>query len=155
MLGKRVTPSRQLGLGLDLSTKKTCNRELPDETDRFCGPRWCRSLSGTARGPRPAGWLSFRHRDDAAHSLPAAMARLSNLAIEEGLHDVPLYREFAGLGDGLSRLLDEPAILPFRHLLKALEVAIDMLRVVNAILQAKGLMSRMGTAVDAALIAAP
>ena len=80
---------------------------------------------------------------------------LSDPAMEEALHDVPLYREFAGLGDGVSRLPDETTILRFRHLLETHDLAVDMLRVVNDILQAKGLMLRTGTAVDATLIAAP
>ena len=75
--------------------------------------------------------------------------------MEEALHDVPLYREFAGLGDGASRLPDETTILRFRHLLEAYGLAIDMLWVVNDILQAKGMLLRAGTAVDATLIAAP
>ena len=83
---------------------------------------------------------------------------LSDPAVEELLHDVPpykLHREFAGLGDGVSRLPDETTFLRFRHLLEAHDLAIDMLRVVNDILQAKGLLLRIGTAVDATLIAAP
>jgi IS5 family transposase len=75
--------------------------------------------------------------------------------MEEALHDVPLYREFAGLGDGASRLPDETTILRFRHLLEAHDLAADMLRVVNDILQTKGLMLRTGTVVDATLISAP
>jgi len=80
---------------------------------------------------------------------------LSDPAMEEALHDIPLYREFAGLGDGVSRLPDESTILRFRHLLEEHDLAADMLRVVNDILQAKGLLLRAGTAVDATLIAAP
>ena len=80
---------------------------------------------------------------------------LSDPAMEESLHDVPLYREFAGLGDGVSRLPDETTILRLRHLLEAHDLSVDMLRVVNDILQAKGLLLRTGTAVDATLIAAP
>jgi IS5 family transposase len=83
------------------------------------------------------------------------MVSLSDPAMEEALHDVPLYREFAGLGDGVSRLPDETTILRFRHLLEAHDLAADMLRVVNDILQTKGLMLRTGTAVDATLISAP
>ncbi len=79
----------------------------------------------------------------------------SDQAMEEALHDVPLYREFAGLDDGASRLPDEATILRFRHLLEAHDLAFDMLRAVNDILQAKGLMLRTETAVDATLIAAP
>jgi len=50
---------------------------------------------------------------------------------------------------------DESTILRFRHLLEANDLARDILRVVNDILQANGLLLRAGTAVDATLIAAP
>src|SRR5690606_5472201 len=59
------------------------------------------------------------------------------------------------LGEGMARLPDETTILRFRHLLERHNLAADMLRVVNDILQAKGLMLRTGTAVDATLISAP
>jgi IS5 family transposase len=59
----------------------------------------------------------------------------------------------AGWHDG--RLPDETTILRFRHLLEKHDLAVDMLRVVNDILQAKGLLMRTGTVVDATLIAAP
>ena len=80
---------------------------------------------------------------------------LSYPAMEEALHDTPFFRNFAGLGDGALRLPDESTILRFRHLLEEHDLAADMLRVVNDILQAKGLLLRAGTAVDATLIAAP
>ena len=80
---------------------------------------------------------------------------LSDPAMEEALHDVPLYREFAGLGDGVSRLPDETTILRFRHLLEAHDLAAQMVRVANDVLQANGLMLRTGTPVDATLISAP
>jgi IS5 family transposase len=80
---------------------------------------------------------------------------LSDPAMEEALHDVPLYREFAKLGDAQARLPDETTILRFRHLLERHNLAPDMLRLVNDILLAKGLMLRTGTAVDATLISAP
>jgi transposase, IS5 family len=80
---------------------------------------------------------------------------LSDPAMEEALHDVPLYREFAKLEGVTARLPDETTILRFRHLLERHELAVDMLRVVNDILQAKGLMMRTGTAVDATLLSAP
>ena len=80
---------------------------------------------------------------------------LSDPAMEEALHDVPLYREFAKLGDARARLPDETTILRFRHLLERHNLAPDMLRLVNDLLLAKGLMLRTGTAVDATLISAP
>ena len=74
--------------------------------------------------------------------------------MEEALHDMPVYREFAKLDGVLDRLPDESTILRFRHLLEKHDLATDMLRVVNDILQAKGLMMKKGTVVDATLIAA-
>jgi len=56
---------------------------------------------------------------------------LSDPAMEEALHDVPLHLEFAGLGSGASRIPDETTILRFRHLLEKHDLAVDMLRVVN------------------------
>ena len=53
---------------------------------------------------------------------------LSDPAMEESLHDVPPYqlpREFAGLGDGVSRLPHETTILRSRHLLEARDLAVD------------------------------
>jgi IS5 family transposase len=43
---------------------------------------------------------------------------LSDPAMEEALHDVPLFREFAGLDNWNMCLPDESTILRFRHLLK-------------------------------------
>jgi len=80
---------------------------------------------------------------------------LSDPAMEEALHDVPLYREFARLDGATARLTDEITILRFRHLLEKHELAVDMLGVVNDLLQHRGLMLRSGTAVDATLISAP
>ena len=80
---------------------------------------------------------------------------LSDPAMEEALHDVPLYREFARLEGAAVRLPDETTILRFHHLLEKHDLAVDMLRVVNDLLQRKGLMMRTGTAVDATLISVP
>jgi IS5 family transposase len=75
--------------------------------------------------------------------------------MEEALHDVPLFRDFAGLGGWNDRLPDESTILRFRHLLEEHKLAPDILKTINALLQAKGLLLRAGTVVDATLIAAP
>ena len=77
---------------------------------------------------------------------------LSDPAMEESLHEVPLYREFAGLDTGISRLPDESTILRFRHLLEAQELGQALLDTVNAVLTDKGLLLRKGTLVDAPLI---
>ena len=80
---------------------------------------------------------------------------LSDPAMEEALHDTPVLREFAGLDNWTSRLPDETTILRFRHLLEKHKLAPQILVVINDLLRAKGLMLRVGTAVDATLIAAP
>jgi IS5 family transposase len=155
MISKRVTSPNQLGLGLNLSTKRTRKREFLDEMDRVVP--WSALVqivephSPRARTGRPPFSVETMLR---IHYLQQWFG-LSDPAMEEALHDVPLYREFAGLGDGVSRLPDETTILRFRHLLEAHDLAADMLRVVNDILQTKGLMLRTGTAVDATLISAP
>jgi IS5 family transposase len=70
------------------------------------------------------------------------------------LLDMPVFRAFARLDDGVARLPDETTSLRFRHLLEKHDLATDRPRVVDDILQAKGLMMRKGTVVDATLIAA-
>ena len=71
----------------------------------------------------------------------------------KGIFDVPLYREFAQL-DANGRRPDESTILRFRHRLEEHKLAEQMLATVNALLVNKGLLLRVGTAVDATLIAA-
>lgn len=80
---------------------------------------------------------------------------LSDPAMEEALHDTPMFREFAGLDIGEDHLPDESTILRFRHLLEARDLGSQILFTVNAMLQAKGLLLKSGTVVDATLIAAP
>ncbi|RYF00183.1 MAG: IS5 family transposase [Comamonadaceae bacterium] len=80
---------------------------------------------------------------------------LSDPAMEEALHDVPLFREFAGLEGWAERLPDESTILRFRHVLEQHKLAPQILQTVNTLLQAKGLQLKSGTVVDATLIAAP
>jgi len=79
----------------------------------------------------------------------------SDPAMEEALHDVPLYREFARLDAGATRLPDESTILRFRHLLEARELGPQILATVNGQLIQRGLLLKTGTVVDATLIAAP
>jgi transposase, IS5 family len=80
---------------------------------------------------------------------------LSDPAMEEALHDTPLYREFAGLDSGISRIPDETTILRFRRLLEEHKLADQMLAAVNVTLVQAGLLLKAGTAVDATLIPAP
>jgi transposase, IS5 family len=79
---------------------------------------------------------------------------LSDPAMEEELHERPLYRRFAGL-DGAARMPDETTILRFRHLLEKHQLTPQVLAIINAGLAQQGLMLRTGTVVDATIIAAP
>ncbi len=79
---------------------------------------------------------------------------LSDPAMEEELHERPLYRRFVGL-DGSARMPDETTILRFRHLLEKQQLAPKVLAAINATLARQGLMLKTGTVVDATIIAAP
>jgi IS5 family transposase len=155
MIAKHVSTVKQLGLGLNLSTKKTRKREFLEEMERvvpwgvlvqIVEPHYPKAKTG-----RPPFAIETMLR---VHYLQQWFA-LSDPAMEEALHDMPVFREFAKLPEGAARLPDETTILRFRHLLERHDLAVDMLRVVNDILQAKGLMMKKGTVVDATLIAAP
>ena len=79
---------------------------------------------------------------------------LSDPAMEEELHERPLYRRFADL-EGAARMPDETTILRFRHLLEKQQLAPQVLGIINAGLAQQGLMLKTGTVVDATIIAAP
>jgi transposase, IS5 family len=155
MTAKHSTIMKQLGLGLNLSTKKTRKAKFLDEMERvvpwaalveIVEPHCPRAKTG-----RPPFAVETMLR---IHYLQQWFS-LSDPAMEEALHDTPLFREFAKIGQGMTRLPDETTILRFRHLLERHNLAPDMLRLVNDILGAKGLLLRTGTVVDATLIAAP
>ena len=81
--------------------------------------------------------------------------KLSDPAMEEALHDVPAFRDFAGLPHWDEQIPSESSILRFRHLLERHKLADQILATVNALLQARGLQLKADTVVDATLIAAP
>ena len=146
---------KQLGLGLNLSTKKTRKARFLDEMERvvpwaalvqIVEPHCPRAKTG--RPPFPVETMLR------IHYLQQWFC-LSDPAMEEALNDTPVFREFAKIDQGMARLPDETTILRFRHLLERHNLAPDMLRLVNDILGAKGLLLRTGTVVDATLIAAP
>jgi transposase, IS5 family len=107
--------------------------------------------SAGANGGRPAFGIETMLR---IHFLQQWFG-LSDPAMEEALHDVSLYCEFARLDPGLMRLPDETTILRFRHLLEENNLSLQLLVTINATLATKGLMLKTGTVVDATLIAAP
>lgn len=152
---QRANKMKQATLGLNLSTKRTRKREFLDEMDRVVPWAELTSLiephypKGKTGRP-PFGMLVMLRIHFLQHWFG-----LSDPAMEEALHDIPLYREFAGLDEGMVRLPDETTILRFRHLLETHDLSNKMFAVVSDLLRAKGLMLKTGTAVDATFISAP
>jgi len=146
---------KQTSLGLGNSTKRTRKRGFLMEMERVVP--WAALVELVApfapegRRGRPPFSVDTMLR---IHFMQQWFT-LSDPAMEEALHDVPLFREFAGLGGWSDRLPDESTILRFRHLLEKHKLAAQILGLVNELLCAKGLMLRAGTVVDATLIAAP
>ena len=146
---------KQTDLGLNLSSKRTRKRAFLDEMERvvpwselnaLIEPHYPKGKTG-----RPPFAISVMLR---IHFLQQWFG-LSDPAMEEALHDTPMYREFAGIESGSVRLPDESTILRFRHLLEAHGLALSMLAAINDTLRERGLMLKTGTVVDATLIAAP
>ena len=146
---------KQSSLGLGTSTKRTRRREFLDEMDRVVP--WSALVAEIVpfmpegkrgRPPFPVESLLRIH-------FMQQWFTLSDPSMEEALHDVPLFRDFAGLGGWDDRLPDESTILRFRHVLEKHKLAERILATVNLLLGAKGLMLRSGTVVDATLISAP
>jgi len=145
---------KQAELGLSLTTKKTRKREFLAQMDKVVPWAALVKLAAphvpqakTGRPPFPIETMLRIH-------FMQQWFTLSDPAMEEALHDVPLFHEFAGLSwDG--RIPDESTILRFRHLLEKHKLSEQILATVNELLNKKGLMLKAGTVVDATLIAAP
>jgi IS5 family transposase len=146
---------KQASLPLGASTKRTRSREFLEEMDRVVP--WCELVALIApympegkrgRPPFPVEALLRIH-------FMQQWFTLSDPAMEEALHDMPLFRDFAGLGGWDDRLPDESTILRFRHALEKHRLAEQILVTINTLLHDRGLMLKSGTVVDATLIAAP
>ena len=141
--------------GFELVTKRTRKREFLDEMNLVIP--WSQLL-GLIAPYAPAGKTG---RPPFATEVMLRIHLLqqffghSDPAMEEALHDIPLYREFAKLDAGITRLPDESTILRFRHMLEQNDLGAQILAAVNAKLIDRGLMLKTGTVVDATLIAAP
>ncbi len=109
---------KQESLGLGNSTRRTRKRQFLDEMERVVP--WA-ALVALIAPHMPAG-----QRGRPPFPVEAMLRihfmqqwfTLSDPAMEEALHDVPLFRDFAGLGGWDDRLPDETTILRFRHLLE-------------------------------------
>lgn len=146
---------KQSSLELESTHKRTRKREFLDEMERVVP--WAALVELVA--PYAPEGLRGRPPFSVETMLRIHFMQqwftLSDPAMEEALHDVPLFRDFAGLGRWSQRLPDESTILRFRHLLERHKLAPQVLQVVNELLNAKGLLLKAGTVVDATLIAAP
>jgi IS5 family transposase len=145
----------QANLGLDLTTKRTRKREFLDEMNRVVPSRELVALISPHAPEGKQGRPPFPVETMLRIHFMQQWFTLSDPAMEEALHDVPLFREFAGLDNWNMRLPDESTILRFRHLLEKHELASPMLAAVNAVLSRKGLLLKAGTVVDATLVPAP
>lgn len=145
---------KQTALALNLSVKKTRKRELLEQMEKVVP--WAALVECIApyypegKTGRPPFSLQTMLR---IHFMQQWFT-LSDPAMEEAFFDTPVYREFAGL-DEFSRMPDESTILRFRHRLEKHKLAEQILRIVNEQLSERGLLLKVGTAIDATLIPAP
>jgi IS5 family transposase len=145
---------KQASLALNLSIKKTRKREFLEQMEHVVP--WAALVQLIApfypegRTGRPPFSLSTMLR---IHFMQQWFS-LSDPAMEEAFFDTPLYREFAKLEE-FGRLPDESTILRFRHRLEKHKLAEQILLTVNELLTQRGLLLKVGTAVDATLIPAP
>ncbi len=143
--------------GFERKTKRTRKRQFLDEMNLVVP--WSELVAlvtphaptRSAKGGRPPFAVQTMLR---IHFLQQWF-NLSDPAMEEALHDTPMFREFAQLDIGEDNLPDESTILRFRHMLETHHLSGQILATVNAMLTARGLLLKQGTVVDATLIAAP
>ena len=146
---------KQTSLGLGQSNKRTRRRVFLEEMDRVVP--WSELVAlispfmPEGRRGRPPFAVEVMLR---IHFMQQWF-NLSDPAMEEALHDMALFRDFAGLGGWDERVPDETTILRFRRVLEKHKLAPKILQTINDLLRSKGLMLRAGTVVDATLIAAP
>ena len=146
---------KQTSLGLGQSSKRTRRRAFLEEMDAVVP--WSELVALVSpfmpegRRGRPPFAVEVMLR---VHFMQQWF-NLSDPAMEEALHDMALFRDFAGLGGWDERVPDESTILRFRRVLEKHKLAPKILQTINDLLRSKGLMLRAGTVVDATLIAAP
>lgn len=145
---------KQADLGLNLTMKRTRKREFLGEMERVVPWAALVALITPYAPEGKRGRPPFAVETMLRVHFMQQWFTLSDPAMEEALHDMPLFREFAGLNWDTA-VPDETTILRFRRLLEDHKLAPQILALVNELLGAKGLLLRAGTVVDATLIAAP
>lgn len=146
---------KQHSLGLGVTAKRTRRREFLDEMEKVVPWADLVALVSPYLPEGKRGRPPFSPETMLRIHFMQQWFALSDPAMEEALHDMPVFREFAGLEGWDERLPDESTILRFRHVLEKHKLAAQILQTVNDLLSAKGVMLKSGTVVDATLIAAP
>jgi transposase, IS5 family len=146
---------KQHSLGLGQTSKRTRRREFLDEMERVVPWSDVVALVAPYMPEGKRGRPPFAVEVMLRIHFMQQWFTLSDPAMEEALHDVPLFREFAGVEGWDERLPDESTILRFRHVLEKHKLAAQILQTINDLLSHKGLLLKSGTVVDATLIAAP
>ncbi|MBQ0960296.1 IS5 family transposase [Ideonella sp. 4Y11] len=146
---------KQHSLGLGQTAKRTRRREFLDEMEKVVPWADLVALVSPYLPEGKRGRPPFSPESMLRIHFMQQWFALSDPAMEEALHDMPVFREFAGLEGWDERLPDESTILRFRHVLEKHKLAAQILQTVNDLLSAKGVMLKSGTVVDATLIAAP
>jgi transposase, IS5 family len=146
---------KQHSLGLGQTSKRTRRREFLDEMERVVPWSDLVALVAPYMPEGKRGRPPFAVEVMLRIHFMQQWFTLSDPAMEEALHDVPLFREFAGVEGWDERLPDESTILRFRHVLEKHKLAAQILQTINDLLSHKGLLLKSGTVVDATLIAAP
>jgi IS5 family transposase len=145
---------KQLGLGLNLSTKKTRKREFLEEMERvvpwavlvqIVEPHYPKAKTAGRRSASRPCCASTTCSSGSACRIRRWKRRCTTCRCTASSLDLTAQ----------PRLPDETTILRFRHLLEKHDLATDMLRVVNDLLQRQGPDDATGTVVDATLISAP
>lgn len=146
---------KQHSLGLRQTSKRTRRREFLEEMERVVPWSDVVALVAPYMPEGKRGRPPFAAEVMLRIHFMQQWFTLSDPAMEEALHDVPLFREFAGVEGWDERLPDESTILRFRHVLEKHKLAAQILQTINDLLSHKGLLLKSGTVVDATLIAAP
>jgi IS5 family transposase len=124
---------KQASLGLGTSTRRTRKRQFLEEMERVVPWPELVALVTPFMKPGLRGRPPFAAEAMLRIHFMQQWFTLSDPAMEEALHDVPLFRDFAGLGGWDQRLPDETTILRFRHLLEEKALAPKILEVVNKV----------------------
>ncbi|MEY3121517.1 MAG: hypothetical protein RI993_342 [Pseudomonadota bacterium] len=103
---------------------------------------------GNGRGRKPFALESMLR----AH-VAQIIYNYSDPGMEDALYEIESLRRFCGIR--LEAVPDESTILQFRHLLEKHGLMDQIFQVINQTLGERGLFLKVGTIVDASLIAAP